>query len=207
MIKGFNVLEYWEQKNRDGPSHDYLVDFYQQMKAGIPYPTKEHELRNLQRYWIRECVRDYEWQTLLDAGCGTGFWFQLWKEANIGVTGVDMATSTFEPLQNMKNALDVQYETLTSRLHSLPFPDKHFDVAATIRVLLHIPYEEIDQTLSELGRVASYLMLLEAEVGGTRTKDHVFDHDLRATCESLGFTVLQDEVHSDHQHFFVVKAG
>ncbi|KAJ1564364.1 hypothetical protein HK096_008348, partial [Nowakowskiella sp. JEL0078] len=89
---------------------------------------------------------------VLDVGCGPGAW--MFDVANLypnsEFVGVDIAISLFEnfhPLPNMKF-------TFGNVLEKLPFPDNTFDFVYQRLLGLAIPYDNWDNVIRELVRVA-----------------------------------------------------
>lgn len=89
--------------------------------------------------------------TLLDVGCGDGFFCEwIRKEAGIRrVVGLD--TSTTRIALAKERYRDVEF--LNARLPRLPFKDGEFEAVTLIEVLEHLPEPVI--SLREIARVAS----------------------------------------------------
>ncbi|WP_166163073.1 class I SAM-dependent methyltransferase [Chelativorans oligotrophicus] len=202
----FDVAKYWETINSQRRPIDFLVEFYNSISSPPPYETVEQKLRAHQREWMMLQIRRQGWNKLLDAGCGPGFWFQLWKELGLNASAVDRASTAQARAEEMSSMLEVNVPFECATLDKLPYADKSFDVVVTVKVLLHTPPEDIVGVMKELGRVASHLMLLERHASGKqKLREHVFEHDLRAIAESQGYQTICDEVHEGDQNFFVFK--
>lgn len=206
MKSDFSAQTYWENVNSGRRPVEYLMQFYRDMVGGY-HPTKEHSDRAEQREWMREQILENGWQTLLDAGCGPGFWFQLWDELKLEVSAVDRAKSAIPRAELLAKTLGADVPVFNSSLASLPFEDKTFDVAVTVKVLLHTPPNEILSTLKELSRVSRRLMLLEfVPTVPMKLREHVFQHDYEALFAECGCTISVATPFQGHQTFYVLES-
>lgn len=205
MQKAFDVQKYWDEVNSRRHTTEWLRQFYSELTAGPPYPTREHESRARERDWMTAQIDRFGWKTLLDSGCGPGFWFQLWKEKSVDATGVDRAATAIPKAQDMASTISAPFSVHHHPLDSLPFRDKQFDVAVTVKVLIHTPPDTIRNAIAELSRVSSHLMFLEARYVGKTPAQHVFDHDFEGIVTSIGGEVLVKDDFEQQQHFYVVK--
>lgn len=87
--------------------------------------------------------------SLLDVGCGRGYWLNLLKEkTGLGLTGCDL----FE-----KNDLNsIKY--VQGNIEELPFPDQSFDIVTCNHTIEHI--RDIKKAVSELKRVAKKQLII-----------------------------------------------
>jgi ubiquinone/menaquinone biosynthesis C-methylase UbiE len=92
---------------------------------------------------------DKESKTLLDVGCGRGYWLQLLKEKTaLELTGCDV----FE-----KSELSgIDYKK--GIIENLPFPDNSFDIVTCHHTIEHI--RDIRQAINELKRVAKKQIII-----------------------------------------------
>lgn len=90
------------------------------------------------------------YQRALDIGCGPGFGVRMARGAGLETYGCDIADLT--DIWEKQGIAD--YCTIAPA-HKMPYPDNAFDFVLCTEVLEHIPEELIDQTLSEIARVAS----------------------------------------------------
>ncbi|MFC5570975.1 class I SAM-dependent methyltransferase [Lysobacter yangpyeongensis] len=207
MNDSYDPQGYWERVNSHRKSIDFLRAFYDEINSLSPSAGKEHLARANQMEWMRSACRQYGWKTLLDAGCGPGFWFQLWRDEGISFAAVDRARSALPNARAMGSRLDLQVRVEQAPLSQLPFGDKEFDVAVTVKVLLHTPPDEIVAAMRELGRVGKYVMLLEfASERVIETQPHVFQHDYAGIAGQLGFRLLKSEPQPGYQRFFVMQS-
>ena len=206
MADSFSVQKYWEEVNSRRRETAWLVDFYNKIRLGSPFSTAEEESRANELFWIRRQVSRFNWRSVLDAGCGPGFWFQLWKELELSATGVDRAEAAIPKALQMAESIGSSFPVKQSILSNLPFADRAFDVAVTVKVLIHTPVSDIIHTMSELGRVADNICLLEARyLKNTNIAPHVFDHDFISIAESLGYEPLVEDHFSQRQVFLVFR--
>jgi ubiquinone/menaquinone biosynthesis C-methylase UbiE len=92
---------------------------------------------------------DREAKTLLDVGCGRGYWLKLLKEkTNLELTGCDVFANNDMP--------GIDYVTAT--VENLPFPDKSFDIVTCHHTIEHI--REIGKAIEELKRVTRKQLMI-----------------------------------------------
>lgn len=98
-------------------------------------------------------------RTILDVGTGTGRAALLMAEAGATVTGVDASE---EMLAIAREHAAEQHAAVTfapGDAHALAFPDRSFDAAVSLRVLMHTPRWR--QCVAELCRVSRHLVVLD----------------------------------------------
>lgn len=88
-------------------------------------------------------------ESILDVGCGTGYFTRSLARAAARVTGIDADAAAIEYARRYA-AADEHY--LIGDARALPFPDRHFDYAVAMTSLCFIAEEA--QALSEMARVA-----------------------------------------------------
>jgi SAM-dependent methyltransferase len=206
MADGFNVQKYWEEVNSRRRDTEWLIDFYNNIRLGSQFSTNEEASRANELAWIRRQVFKFGWRSVLDAGCGPGFWFQLWKELGLSATGVDRAEVAIPKALQMADSIGSSIPVSHSLLSDLPFADQAFNVAVTVKVLIHTTISDIVPTMRELGRVADNICMLEARYAKDRPiAAHVFDHDFVYIAKSLGYELLVEDHFSQRQVFLVFK--
>lgn len=86
---------------------------------------------------------NHDSKTLLDAGCGRGYWLNLLKQnTDLELTGCDVFdNSAFPGISYVKGSIE-----------KLPFTDNSFDVVTCHHTLEHI--RNIEKAISELKRIA-----------------------------------------------------
>jgi 2-polyprenyl-3-methyl-5-hydroxy-6-metoxy-1,4-benzoquinol methylase len=96
---------------------------------------------------------------ILDVGTGTGRAALLLARGGARVTGVD-ASEQMLAIARQRAAEDgVQATFQTGDAHDLQFPDRAFDVAVSLRVLMHTPHWQ--RCIAELCRVADRLVIVD----------------------------------------------
>jgi ubiquinone/menaquinone biosynthesis C-methylase UbiE len=96
---------------------------------------------------------------ILDVGTGTGRAALLFARGGAYVTGVDASE---EMLAVARRRAQTEGLSLTLRrgdAHALDFPDRSFDVAVSLRVLMHTPHWR--RCISELCRVSERLVIVD----------------------------------------------
>jgi len=91
-------------------------------------------------------------RTVLDVGTGTGRAALVLAQGGALVTGVDASPQMLAIARERAAAAGVHVEWLEGDAHALSFADGSFDVAVSLRVLMHTPGWQ--RCLSELCRVA-----------------------------------------------------
>ena len=154
-------------------------------------------------------------RSVVDVGTGTGRVARLFAAAGADVTGVD-ASEAMLAVAARRAADDRDGLKITFRrgdAHALEFQDRSFDVAVSVRVLLHTPDWRL--ALAELCRVADRLVIIDfpsarspallqsvarraARACGVRTEAYrVFtDRQIGRALERCGF-----RVRAAHRHF------
>lgn len=94
-------------------------------------------------------------QHLLQVGCGSGFFLQIFLDAGLQTTGTDRSR---EMLQKTRSRLGASVDLHLAQPEHLPFEDKEFDYVALINVLEFSP--DPDQALLEACRVGKKKLLL-----------------------------------------------
>ncbi len=88
-------------------------------------------------------------ESVLDVGCGTGYFARSLARAAGRVVGIDPDVAAIEYARRHA-AVDEHY--LIGDARALPFPDRHFDYAVAMTSLCFVAEEA--QALSEMARVA-----------------------------------------------------
>jgi SAM-dependent methyltransferase len=96
---------------------------------------------------------------VLDVGTGTGRAARLLARGGARVTGVDASEEMLAVARQRTAAEGLSVPFLVGDAHSLQFPDRSFDVAVSLRVLMHTP--EWPLCISELCRVADRFVVLD----------------------------------------------
>jgi SAM-dependent methyltransferase len=91
-------------------------------------------------------------RTVLDVGTGTGRAALLLARTGAQVTGVDASREMLAVAERRAADAGAAIQFVTGDAHALDFPDRSFDTAVSLRVLMHTP--EWRRCLAELCRVA-----------------------------------------------------
>ncbi|MCP5049793.1 MAG: glycosyltransferase [bacterium] len=129
-------------------------------------------------------------QRLLEIGCGNGRNFPLYHRLKVPETvAQDISLSALE-LAEARN-----YKNITctpTPITDLDFPDNHFHLAISNRVLQHIPPQSVETVIAALCRIASRVYVNEAtpeEVGNRFESFYMFVHNYIDLFASYGFEV------------------
>jgi len=144
--KGKNVRKYMEFK-----SHYYSLNNDTLEKIYKNYDTigtdRETDLNKKSLKYILNNINP-DCNTLLDVGCGRGYFLKNLQNTNIELTGVDL----FETL----NILNSHY--VKGNAESLPFEDDSFDVVTSSHTLEHVI--NIREAVAEIKRVSSKQIII-----------------------------------------------
>jgi len=143
-FKGKNIRAIMEFKREVWTmSHDEFVEFYNQrdsMAKDRPTDLSEQSIEHmLSRF-------DQDAKTLLDVGCGNGYWLNKVHKAypQMKLTGCDVFDA--KPF----NEAEINYQT--GNIEGLPFSDNSFDIVSCHHVLEHVV--DLKTSIEELKRVA-----------------------------------------------------
>jgi 2-polyprenyl-3-methyl-5-hydroxy-6-metoxy-1,4-benzoquinol methylase len=100
-----------------------------------------------------------EGRAILDVGTGTGRAALLLAEAGARVTGVDASEEMLAVARARAVEQHADVTFAPGDAHALAFPDRSFDAAVSLRVLMHTP--QWRQCVAELCRVSRQLIVLD----------------------------------------------
>lgn len=98
-------------------------------------------------------------RVILDVGTGTGRAALLLARGGAKVTGVDASNEMLAVARRRATEEGAAVRFLQGDAHALEFPDRSFDVALSLRVIMHTPRWR--QVISELCRVADRLVIVD----------------------------------------------
>ncbi|HVH26520.1 MAG TPA: methyltransferase domain-containing protein [Vicinamibacterales bacterium] len=101
-------------------------------------------------------IRD---RVVLDVGTGTGRAALLLARGGAHVTAIDASAEMLAVARRRAAAEGVPVRFLVGDAHALEFPDRAFDVAVCLRVIMHAP--EWRRCIGELCRVADRLVVVD----------------------------------------------
>ncbi len=113
--------------------------------------TQAHVLTNF--------VGRVQGRTILDVGTGTGRAALLFARGGARVVGVDASEEMLTVARQRATAEGIAVAFRTGDAHELEFPDRSFEVAVSLRVLMHTPRWRT--CIAELCRVADRLVILD----------------------------------------------
>lgn len=93
-------------------------------------------------------------QTVLDVGCGTGYFSQKFKQTGLNVTGLDLSLA----MNQYTSAKYRDIEFIHADATKLPFADNSFDYCSAITSLCFIANPE--KALTEMWRVSRHSVVL-----------------------------------------------
>lgn len=147
-------------------SHEEFVDFYNQrdsMAKDRPTDLSEQSIDYMLDHF------DPEAKTLLDVGCGNGYWLDKVHRAHPGLalTGCDVLDE--KPFSSN----EIAYEE--GNIEALPFADNSFDIVSCHHVLEHVI--DLEASIRELRRVARKQVIVV--VPKQRYNYYTFDEHVR----------------------------
>ena len=98
-------------------------------------------------------------RVILDVGTGTGRAALLLARSGADVTAVDASSEMLAVARRRAADEGLPIQFLIGDAHALDFPDRSFDVAVSLRVILHTP--QWRQCVAELCRVAERLVIVD----------------------------------------------
>jgi len=96
---------------------------------------------------------------VIDVGTGTGRAARALARRGAHVTGIDASAEMLQVGEARAQAEQLAIEFLRGDAHLLPFPDRHFDVSVSLRVLMHTPGWR--QCIGELCRVTRSRIIVD----------------------------------------------
>lgn len=108
---------------------------------------------------LTEFLGHVDGHSILDVGTGTGRAALLLAGAGGVVTGIDASDQMLSIARARASAEQADVRFLPGDAHALEFPDCSFDIAISLRVLMHTPRWHV--CLDELCRVAKHLVVVD----------------------------------------------
>jgi SAM-dependent methyltransferase len=133
------------QKTRTGPASTvYDRDLYELSYADADW--------NAARRLLARCIRKGKPGSILDIGCGLGFFVECCYRFGVPCTGIEGSAYAVEAARKREPGLDVRQHYLED---SLPFPDGSFSMVVCNQVIEHLPATTARHALREAYRVLS----------------------------------------------------
>ena len=138
---------------------------------------------------LGEVLWRYRPASLLDAGCGSGRLFPLYRQCGIQrVVGTDISERALEIAHAAFPTVDLRHVSLTE----LDFQDNCFDLCVCNRVLQHVPTAEIREVISHLASISRLIYV--NELTHSDNLDQAFfmrQHDYGTLFGNLGLACLE----------------
>lgn len=101
--------------------------------------------------YLSSLYKQYKFNSVFDAGCGTGLLVRELLNAGKEAYGVEAASL---PLEKFAPDLLSNNTVFIRPLHDTPFKDEYFDFILSTEVFEHVPLADVDRSVQELSRVA-----------------------------------------------------
>lgn len=111
---------------------------------------------------IRQALRDLQpGSKVLDAACGTGRVTALLCRLGFRVTGCDISIAMMTVARQRLMSLGHDIPLVATDAQELPYPNRSFDVATCVGLLMHLDAEARVGVLRQLARVARHGVLVQ----------------------------------------------
>jgi ubiquinone/menaquinone biosynthesis C-methylase UbiE len=124
------------------------MGYYDEISEGYEELHKEEQLKKVKIILNKLNLKKTD--KLLDVGCGTGFYLDMFK---CKVTGVDPAPKLIKKYKG-------EQKIILARAEELPFPDNSFHIVTSITAIQN--FEDIAKGLQEMKRVGKKNFVLSA---------------------------------------------
>jgi 2-polyprenyl-3-methyl-5-hydroxy-6-metoxy-1,4-benzoquinol methylase len=151
---------------------------------------------------IADAVGRIQGRTIIDVGTGTGRSALLLARGGAKVTGIDPSEQLLQTARQRaaKESLAVTFQE--GEVYKLDFPDKSFEVALCLRVLMHTP--EWRECVLEMCRVTQQLVILDYS---SRRSLAAIQVPIRRVLELVGVPKSGYQLHSDAEVRDALVAG
>jgi SAM-dependent methyltransferase len=149
---------------------DFMRDYYDaELPTRVDPPPGSCRSSRL-RDFVRVC-QVLRLGAVLEVGSGAGRDGRVMPAAGLGYTGVDLSAV------GVRLCNELGMRAVQASATALPFKSRAFDAAWTMSTLMHLPGDDIQLALSELGRVIRPGGLLEVGVwGADESRIRIDDH-------------------------------
>lgn len=154
----YDMREYWSKR-----ANYYNKDEFQSICAfGAPLQFNQLMDRIQKRCFLDllKQIPDIKDKKVLEVGCGIGRWAEFLTKRGIDYTGIDISPKMVKVAK--QRVLNGKF--FVSSGETLDFEDETFDLAFSITVLHHIPYEGKLKMIKEISRVVKkggYIITIE----------------------------------------------
>lgn len=116
----------------------------------------ERDSSNGNRYFsyidkCKEIIDSYVGKTILDAGCGDGFFVNQLDDNKNEIIGLDYSKRAINFAEAFNK--DRRIKFFQGEIENMPFSNEYFDIITNIAVLEHIKSENVQLSLKEISRV------------------------------------------------------
>lgn len=157
----YDAKDYWEKRLATsfdisrtgflGLGQKYNEWLYRACKRNLDLVLKKHHI-------------DVKGKTILDIGCGTGFWVQYFADLDIGaLTGIDISRTSMARLSSIYPSYNFIEGDIASDTLSLDNLNHTFDLILAFTVLYHIVSEEgfdiAIQNIRRFAKAGAYVLI------------------------------------------------
>ena len=155
--------------------------FWQSVEKGRQYQARKkgwagNDVKKYKNY-IRDLVKLYQCETMLDYGSGRGEQYSLAVEYPTDTPGVRTNPMTFDQYIGVTTV--TQYDPCVSDIHVLPSLDSKFDCVICTQVLGSIPDDDLPTVIGLLANYASkfcFVSLIDPDAHETKSnKTDIYD--------------------------------
>jgi ubiquinone/menaquinone biosynthesis C-methylase UbiE len=175
IAEGFDALRF------GGPIGQYLLEAQQQLLTDALPPGR--------------------YRRVLDVGTGTGRAALALATAGAEVVGTDASRAMLEVARSRAAEARLAITFIPGDAHALPFPDKSFDAAVCLRVIMHTP--DWRQCVAELCRVSRSRVVLDFPARGSFA---AFESGARRILHTFGRSTEPYRVFAERQVESVCRA-
>lgn len=135
----------------------YWVEDFPQKKhyRKFDYNDPTHEKRF--QYLVNILAKYFKFKTILDVGCGMGHVLRSFLKLRYAAKGTEISK---DAIKYYMPDLKKRRIVVEAGIEKLPFRDNQFDLVFSSDVMEHIPKFGIEQSISELIRVAKKYLVL-----------------------------------------------
>ncbi len=119
------------------------------------YADPNHEKRF--RFLAAILLKNFEFRTTLDAGCGMGHVVRNLLDAGVAARGLEVSK---DAIKNYMPDLEKKGLVVLSSIDKMPFRDNEFDMVFCSDVMEHIPSFDVKASIKELIRVTGKYLVL-----------------------------------------------
>ena len=177
-------------------------DRYWEARGGMNYlmslPGYHNRSARSQRVFFREIIERIDAKSLLDFGCGTGRFFDLWELCGLKeIFGYDRSQSQLDEARMLQTSARLMWANGKVR-NKIPYEDKQFDLVVACEVLPHVISEEITGMFYELHRVCRNRLAMVVSAPDHPMQFHSTHHDYDVLMGPL-FLKIQDKIEGSYR--------